>query len=132
MATGLNLLPSEIERCGEISLGLHERNWTFCFFLHPFVLIMEKVLALAYFRRNLPCSRLSHNFLQVATRSFRCSFVANSFVSPSPSRWLFLPCSLQLQPKIRMQCKHYRRILCKNGNYFANIKIPVLPLIAFK
>lgn len=53
---------------GRIFLRLHEIG-SFVFFRQPFVLIMKKVLALAYFCCNLPYSRFSHNFFEVVARS---------------------------------------------------------------
>lgn len=73
---------------GKIFLGLHETG-SFIFFRQPFVLIMKKVLALAHFYCNLPYSRFSHNFFEVVACSLHCSFVANSFISPSPLRRSF-------------------------------------------
>lgn len=75
-----------------IFLGLHKTG-SFIFFKQPFVLIMKKVLALAYFCCNL--RTVLAYFFEVVAYSLRCSFVANSFISPSPLRRSFSSCFLR-------------------------------------
>ena len=71
----------------------------------------KKVLALAYFCRNLPCLRLSRNFQvpsSLAAPSFRCSFIADTFLSIL-SHFIFvvlLHNRLIAWSKILMEWKH--------------------------